>query len=83
MVSACSTRESNIAREKRLRRSLMIHVKFMPPNGDNQKAKGSFKKVQIGNDQEMVQSERNSHSSNRGIGKNKLTLKYLFHENMS
>ena len=28
------------------------------------------KKVQIGNDQEMAQSERNSHSINRGVGKN-------------
>ena len=28
------------------------------------------KKVQVGNDQEMVQSERNSHSINRGVGKN-------------
>ena len=26
--------------------------------------------VQIGNDQEMAQSERNSHSINRGVGKN-------------
>ena len=29
-----------------------------------------IKKVQIGNDQEMAQSERNSHSINRGVGKN-------------
>ena len=28
------------------------------------------KKVQVGNDQEMVISERNSHSINRGVGKN-------------
>ena len=28
------------------------------------------KKVQIGNDQEMAQPERNSHSINRGVGKN-------------
>ena len=28
-----------------------------------------FKKVQVGNDQEMAQSERNSHSINRGVGK--------------
>ena len=27
-------------------------------------------KVQVGNDQEMAQSERNSHSVNRGVGKN-------------
>ena len=28
-----------------------------------------FEKIQIGNDQEMAQSERNSHSINRGVGK--------------
>ena len=28
------------------------------------------KKVQVGNDQEMVQSERNSHSINRAMEKN-------------
>ena len=28
------------------------------------------KKVQVGNYQEMAQSERNSHSMNRGVGKN-------------
>ena len=27
-------------------------------------------KVQIGNDQEMAQLDRNSHSINRGVGKN-------------
>ena len=30
---------------------------------------GFDKKVQVGNDQEMAQSERNSHSVNRGVGK--------------
>ena len=39
-------------------------------------------KVQVGNDQEKVQSERNSHSKNRG-GKNKLTIRYLYLENIS
>ena len=29
-----------------------------------------YEKVHVGNDQEMVQSERNSHSINRGLGKN-------------
>ena len=28
------------------------------------------KKVQVGNDQEMAHSERNSHYINRGVGKN-------------
>ena len=40
------------------------------------------KKIQIGNNQEMAQSERNSHSINRGVGKTKMTLRYLYHENM-
>ena len=39
-------------------------------------------KVRIGNNQEMAQSERNSHSINRGVGKTKMTLRYLYHENM-
>ena len=29
-----------------------------------------FKKVQVGNDQEMEQTERNSHSINQRVGKN-------------
>ena len=41
------------------------------------------KKIRKGNDQEMGQSERNSHSINRGVGKTKMTLRYLYHENMS
>ena len=36
------------------------------------------KKVQVGNDQEMVQSERNPHSTNRGVGKTKMTHRYLY-----
>ena len=46
-------------------------------------SKFGAQKVQIGNDQEMAQSERNSHSINRGVGKTKMTLGYLYHENMS
>ena len=37
------------------------------------------KKVQVGKDQEKAQSERDSHSKNRG-GKNKLTIRHLYHE---
>ena len=34
-------------------------------------------KVHVGNDQEMARSERNSHSTNRGVGeKTKMTLRY-------
>ena len=40
------------------------------------------KKVPVGNDQEMVQSERNCHSINRGVGKTKTTLMYLYQENI-
>ena len=37
----------------------------------------SSKKVKVGNDQEMAQSERYSHSTNRGAGRNKMTFRYL------
>ena len=40
------------------------------------------KKIQAGNDQEMAQSERNSHSINREVGKTKMTLRYLYQENI-
>ena len=34
------------------------------------KMENILKKLQVGNDQEMAQSERNSHSINREVGKN-------------
>ena len=37
----------------------------------------------LGNDQEMAQLERYSHSINRGLGKNKITLRYVYQENIS
>ena len=37
-----------------------------------------FTKVEVGNDQEMEQSERNSHSKNRSGEKTKLTIRYLY-----
>ena len=40
------------------------------------------KKVQVGNYQENAQSGRNSHSKNRGQEKNKLTIRYLYLENI-
>ena len=40
-------------------------------------------KVQVGKDQEKAQSEKDSHSKNRGGKKNKPTIKYLYHENIS
>ena len=40
-------------------------------------------KVQVGNDQEKAQSEKDSHSKNRGGKENKLTIRYLYHEYIS
>ena len=37
-------------------------------------------KVQAGKDQEKAQSEKDSHSKNRDGEKNKLTIRYLYHE---
>ena len=48
-----------------------------------EKQKDYAKKVQVGNDQEKAQSEKNSHSKNRGGKKTKLTIRYLYHENIS
>ena len=38
------------------------------------------KKEQVGKDQEKAQSEKHSHSKNRGGKKKKLTIRYLYHE---
>ena len=38
------------------------------------------RKVQVGKDQEKAQSEKDSHSKTRGGKKNKLTIRYLYHE---
>ena len=40
------------------------------------------KKVQVGKDQENVQPEKDSHSKNRDGKKTKLTIRYLYHENV-
>ena len=40
-----------------------------------------YRKVQVGSDQEMAQSERYSHSINRGMEKKKktkMTLRYMY-----
>ena len=37
-------------------------------------------RVQVGKDQEKAQSEKDSHSKNRGGKKTKLTIRYLYHE---
>ena len=39
-------------------------------------------KVQVGNDQEKAQSEKDSHSKTE-VGKTKFTIRYLYHENIS
>ena len=41
------------------------------------------KKVQVGKDQEKAQSEKDSHSQKPRWEKNKLTIRYLYHENIS
>ena len=41
---------------------------------------GTSKRVQVGKDQEKAQSEKDSHSKNRGGEKNKLTIRHLYHE---
>ena len=41
------------------------------------------KKVQIGKDQEKAQSAKDSHSKNPWWEKTKLTIRYLYHENIS
>ena len=40
------------------------------------------KKVQVGKDQEKAHSEKDSHSKNRCGKKTKLTIRYLYHENI-
>ena len=43
---------------------------------------GKSEKVQIGKDQEKAQSAKDSHSKNPRWEKNKLTIRYLYHENI-
>ena len=40
-------------------------------------------KVQVGKDQEKAQSEKDSHSKHPRWEKTKLTIRYLYHENIS
>ena len=41
------------------------------------------RKVQVGNDKENAQSEKDSHSKKPRWEKTKLTIRYLYHENIS
>ena len=43
----------------------------------------NLKKLKVGKDQEKAQSEKDSHSKNQGGKKTKLTIRYLYHENIS
>ena len=43
----------------------------------------NYQKVQVGKDQEMAQSAKDSHSKNPRLEKTKLTIRYLYHENIS
>ena len=42
-----------------------------------------YKKVQVGKDQEKAQSAKDSHAKNPRWEKTKLTIRYLYHENIS
>ena len=44
---------------------------------------GTCKKVQVGKDQEKAQSAKDSHSKSPRWEKTKLTIRYLYHENIS
>ena len=51
------------------------------PNPQTKRGKTLLnEKVQVGKDQEKAQSEKDSHSKNRGGEKTKLTIRYLYHE---
>ena len=43
----------------------------------------SYGKVQVGKDQEKALSAKDSHSKNPRWEKTKLTIRYLYHENIS
>ena len=43
----------------------------------------STEKVQVGKDQEKAQTAKDSHSKNPRWEKTKLTIRYLYHENIS
>ena len=42
-----------------------------------------YQKAQVGKDQEKAQSAKDSHSKNPRWEKTKLTIRYLYHENIS
>ena len=60
-----------------------VHTKTFLPSSDHFQTRIIRKKVQVGKDQEKAQSEKDSHSKNRDMKKSKLTIRYLYHENIS
>ena len=42
-----------------------------------------YTKAQAGKDQEKAQPEKDPHSKNRGGKKTKVTIRYLYHKNIS
>ena len=67
---------------KSMERNRRESIEKLLLQGENTKKPADWKKLQIGSDQEMAQSETNSHSIIRGVGKTKKTLKHPHHENM-
>ena len=63
---------------------MCIKLAMVMITASNCLAKSFFsREVQVGNDQEKAQSEKDSHSKNRGGKKSKFTIRYLYHENTS
>ena len=64
---------------------IIIHLKFYYSSiltSGASKVRQAHENVQVGKDQEKAQSENDSHSKNRDGKKTKLTIKYLYHENI-
>ena len=75
----------NIAVKKlRMLKEAMVYYMYDPKVSYKNNSVFNFMnfngKVQVGKDQEKAQSEKDSHSKNRGGKKTKLTIRYLYHE---
>ena len=63
---------------------LQFNVSVLPKNGTSVCGHSHrIKKVQVGKDQEKAQSAKDSHSKSPRWEKTKLTIRYLYHENIS
>ena len=70
----------SLKRQSKVRNLYIFKVPTQTPDWKGQ----DYIEVQVGNDQVMTQSERNSHSKNRGVEKNnKSTPRCLHQENIS